>query len=168
MAFPREHWSRISSTNPIERINREILAPHTCNRHLSQRGVGSTAYRDAPTRTNRGLACGQALHEHRINGATLRERLNGIAARAARTKRPRPLLTIACCVRFVATELCPKGTLYETCCTRARQSRLNGSVPAEPSARDGVRTRPHSFNAAAAGNFLGRFVEFRAGRSSSI
>jgi transposase-like protein len=24
MAFPREHWSRISSTNPIERINREI------------------------------------------------------------------------------------------------------------------------------------------------
>lgn len=24
MAFPREHWSRISSTNPIERINKEI------------------------------------------------------------------------------------------------------------------------------------------------
>ena len=24
MAFPREHWSCISSTNPIERINREI------------------------------------------------------------------------------------------------------------------------------------------------
>ena len=24
MAFPREHWSRVSSTNPIERINREI------------------------------------------------------------------------------------------------------------------------------------------------
>jgi putative transposase len=24
MAFPREHWSRASSTNPIERINREI------------------------------------------------------------------------------------------------------------------------------------------------
>jgi len=24
MALPREHWSRISSTNPIERINREI------------------------------------------------------------------------------------------------------------------------------------------------
>jgi putative transposase len=24
MGFPREHWSRISSTNPIERINREI------------------------------------------------------------------------------------------------------------------------------------------------
>jgi putative transposase len=24
MTFPREHWSRVSSTNPIERINREI------------------------------------------------------------------------------------------------------------------------------------------------
>jgi putative transposase len=24
MAFPREHWCRVSSTNPIERINREI------------------------------------------------------------------------------------------------------------------------------------------------
>jgi putative transposase len=24
MAFPREHWSRVSSSNPIERINREI------------------------------------------------------------------------------------------------------------------------------------------------
>jgi putative transposase len=24
MTFPREHWSRTSSTNPIERINREI------------------------------------------------------------------------------------------------------------------------------------------------
>jgi putative transposase len=24
MAFPREHWSQIASTNPIERVNREI------------------------------------------------------------------------------------------------------------------------------------------------
>jgi hypothetical protein len=32
--------------------------------------------------------------------------------------------------------------------------------------RDGVRTRPHSFNAAAAGKFLGRFVEFRSGHST--
>ena len=48
-----------------------------------------------------------------------------------------------------------KLTLYETCCTRARQFRLNGSVSAEPPARDAVQTRPHSFNAAAAGRFLG-------------
>jgi hypothetical protein len=32
--------------------------------------------------------------------------------------------------------------------------------------RDGVRSRPHSFNAAAAGKFLGRFVEFRSGHST--
>lgn len=24
MGFPREHWTQISSTNPIERVNREI------------------------------------------------------------------------------------------------------------------------------------------------
>src|ERR1041384_7957782 len=24
MAFPREHWSQIASTNPLERLNREI------------------------------------------------------------------------------------------------------------------------------------------------
>ncbi len=33
-------------------------------------------------------------------------------------------------------------------------------------ARDGVRTRPHSFNAAAAGKFFGRFVESRSGHST--
>src|SRR5215471_15048299 len=32
-------------------------------------------------------------------------------------------------------------TLYETCCTRARQSSPNGWVSAEPSARDAVLTR---------------------------
>jgi hypothetical protein len=32
--------------------------------------------------------------------------------------------------------------------------------------RDDVQTRPHSFIAAAAGNFLGRFVELGSGRSS--
>jgi hypothetical protein len=39
-------------------------------------------------------------------------------------------------------------TLHATCYTRARQSRLNGS--ADPSAHDGVMTRPHWFNAATA------------------
>jgi len=24
MAFPREHWAQIASTNPLERLNREI------------------------------------------------------------------------------------------------------------------------------------------------
>src|SRR5580658_8248610 len=59
-------------------------------------------------------------------------------------------------------------TLHATCYTRARQSRLNGSVSAEPSTRDGVRTRPHSFNAAAAGNVLGRFIEFRPATPHSV
>jgi len=26
MAFPREHWAQIHSTNPLERLNREIRA----------------------------------------------------------------------------------------------------------------------------------------------
>ena len=25
MAFPREHWAQIHSTNPLERLNREII-----------------------------------------------------------------------------------------------------------------------------------------------
>jgi transposase-like protein len=24
MEFPREHWSQIASTNPVERVNREV------------------------------------------------------------------------------------------------------------------------------------------------
>jgi hypothetical protein len=57
-------------------------------------------------------------------------------------------------------------TLHATCYTRARQSRLNGSVSAEPSTRDGVRTRPHSFNAAAAGKCSWTIYRIPSGHST--
>lgn len=37
MSFPREHWDKISSTNPIESAQRRDQAARRCGRHLSQR-----------------------------------------------------------------------------------------------------------------------------------
>ena len=45
MAFPSAHWSRISSTNQIERINREIRRRHEGYRRFPERGVGAASHR---------------------------------------------------------------------------------------------------------------------------
>ena len=37
MAFPAEHWAKLRSTNPLERVNREIGAAQRRGRHLPQR-----------------------------------------------------------------------------------------------------------------------------------
>ena len=36
MAFPSEHWSKLRSTNPLERVNPRDRAPQRCRRHLPQ------------------------------------------------------------------------------------------------------------------------------------
>jgi hypothetical protein len=46
------------------------------------------------------------------------------------------------------------------------ENTVSANTAAEASARGGIRNRPRSFNAAAAGKFLGRFVEFQSGRST--
>ena len=40
--FPIEHWTRIYSTNPLERLNEEGKRPHECGRLLPRRGLGLT------------------------------------------------------------------------------------------------------------------------------
>ena len=59
MAFPSAHWSRISSTNQIERINREIRRRTKVIGVFLERGVGvARSHRHDFARANRGLACG--------------------------------------------------------------------------------------------------------------
>ncbi len=48
--FPRSHWTKIWSTNPIERINREIKTPSPRRRHLPQRRLRHPTRRSSPQR----------------------------------------------------------------------------------------------------------------------
>ena len=54
-AFLRAHWRKISSTNPLERINREIQAPLERGRDLPRRRIGHPPRRRRPVGTTRRM-----------------------------------------------------------------------------------------------------------------
>ena len=76
--FPAEHRTRIASTNPLERLNREIKPPHPRRRDLPQRGRRYPTGRRDPARTERrvGRRAGAlpATGRHHQNLPTSRRR----------------------------------------------------------------------------------------------
>jgi len=44
MAFPTQHRTKLHSTNPLERLNKEVKKAGRCRRHLSERGQHSSPY----------------------------------------------------------------------------------------------------------------------------
>ncbi len=60
-AFPESHRRQIRSTNPLERLNKEIQAPDRRRRDLPQPGLGHPAGRDDPGRARRRVAGRVAL-----------------------------------------------------------------------------------------------------------
>ena len=36
MAFPKDHWTQIASTNPLERVSKEIKRRGRCDRHIPE------------------------------------------------------------------------------------------------------------------------------------
>ena len=63
MAFPKSHWPKLHSTNPIERLNKESEAPRRRRRHLPQRGLDQKIGRCDPARTERRVAAPAPLHD---------------------------------------------------------------------------------------------------------
>ncbi len=49
-AFPRAHWRQLWSTNPLERLNRELKRRCRVVGHLPQRGLGHPPGRCSPGR----------------------------------------------------------------------------------------------------------------------
>ena len=54
-AFPRAHWRKIASTNPLERINKEIKRRSNVVGHLPRRRLGHPPRRRRPARATRRL-----------------------------------------------------------------------------------------------------------------
>ncbi len=63
-AFPVEHWPKIRSNNPQERLNKEIRHAPMCW-HLPQPSLGDPPRRRPVSRTIRRIGHHQALHERR-------------------------------------------------------------------------------------------------------
>ena len=55
-AFPVAHWKKVWSTNPLERVNKEIKPAHRRGRHLPQRRGHHAARRGGPARAPRRVA----------------------------------------------------------------------------------------------------------------
>ena len=53
---PHAHWSKLRSTNPLERVNREIGRRYRRRRHLPQRPLSDPPRRRAADRTERRMA----------------------------------------------------------------------------------------------------------------
>ena len=72
-AFPRAHWRKIWSTNPLERLNKESFKRRSrVVGHLSQRGRGHPPRRRRPGRHPRRMANRRTpLPVRRIHGAAI-------------------------------------------------------------------------------------------------
>ena len=57
--FPAAHWSKLRSTNPLERVNREVRAPRRHRRHLPQRQLGDPPRRRPADRAKRPVVADQ-------------------------------------------------------------------------------------------------------------
>ena len=68
-AFPRAHWTKIWSTNSIERLNAGTQAPHQSGRDLPQRRQRVATHHGGLCRDPRGVAgCRKALHVRGLDG----------------------------------------------------------------------------------------------------
>jgi transposase-like protein len=63
MAFPKDHWCQLHSTNPLERLKRRDQAAHRRGRHLAQRGRHRPIGRRPAARAERRVGRAAPLHE---------------------------------------------------------------------------------------------------------
>jgi transposase-like protein len=73
-SFPETHRSRIRSTNPLERLNKEIQAPDQGGRDLPDPGLRAAPGRDDPRRAGRRVAGRPLLLPTGVDGADRRAR----------------------------------------------------------------------------------------------
>lgn len=62
MNFPREHWPQIASTNPLERLNREIKRRSDVTGHLPERRGRRQAGRSPHARGERRMGRHTPIH----------------------------------------------------------------------------------------------------------
>ena len=67
-AFPADHWAKLRSTNPLERVNREIGRAHRRRRHLPQRPLADPARRQRRDRAERRMARRPPLPQQPLAG----------------------------------------------------------------------------------------------------
>jgi mutator family transposase len=87
-AFPKEHWRRIRTNNPLERIMREIRRRHLCGRRLPRRQFGNLlggcqaapySWHALVDQTISGHGAAQAAQRHdRLTGAGHRPKVRKI------------------------------------------------------------------------------------------
>ena len=70
MDFPAQHRTKIHSTNPIERLNKEVKRRAGRRRHLPKRGRHHPPRRRRPAGTKRRVADPAPLHADRSHGRT--------------------------------------------------------------------------------------------------
>jgi transposase-like protein len=71
MSFPVEHWSRIYSTHPLERLHRKIRRADRCSRRVSQRGRDTAAGWYVAAGAIRRVGGGTPLFQPRVAAASL-------------------------------------------------------------------------------------------------
>ena len=69
-AFPKAHWRKIWSNNPLERLNKEVKTTIERCRHLPQRPSRHPPHRRRPSRPTRRMGHRPPLHVRRLNGRT--------------------------------------------------------------------------------------------------
>ena len=70
MTFPAQHRTKLHSTNPLERLNKEVKRRADVVGHLPERAQHYPTDRRGPTRAERRMAAAAPLHADRGNGRT--------------------------------------------------------------------------------------------------
>ena len=93
MTFPREHRTKLHSTNPIERLNAEVERRTNVRRHLPQRGRHHPPGRRHPARAERRMGRLKEIHDPGINRSRERHSHRQAARRGSLSVPARPPVT---------------------------------------------------------------------------